>query len=118
MSAGLDILAEEVAKKLGIDYVYANGVLVDSHGRLTGEGKLQVKLMYKDENVQELADTLQIPLHNTAAVGNSCFDIPMFQSCGLGIAFNPDDECVTKSADTVVYGKDLRKIIPSLRPYL
>ena len=51
VSAGLDILAEKVAKDLKIDYMFANGVKNDKNGRLTGEGILQVQLMYKDKNV-------------------------------------------------------------------
>jgi phosphoserine phosphatase len=51
-------------------------------------------------------------LEACAAVGNSCFDIPMLEMCGLGIAFNPEDKCVVQSADVVVKGKNLRDIIP------
>ena len=118
VSAGLDVLAEKVAKDLGIDYVYSNGVKSDSDGRLTGEGILEVKLMYKDETIQRLAKNANIPLEHTAAVGNSCFDIPMFEVCGLGIAFNPEDDCVRDAADIVVEGKDLGKILPHIKKFI
>jgi len=118
VSAGLDILAEKVAEDLGIDYAYANGVKLDKTGRLTGEGLLQVQLIYKDKNVKQLAHELGIPLNKCAAIGNSCFDIPMFETAGLGIAFNPEDDCVKESADIIVPGKDLRKLIPVLHPYI
>ncbi|MFH1101658.1 MAG: HAD-IB family phosphatase [Methanobacteriota archaeon] len=115
VSAGLDILAERVAKELGIDYVFANGVKTDPEGRLTGEGVLQVQLMHKEKNVKHLADKLNIPLNHCIAVGNSCFDIPMFETCGTGIAFNPEDECVRTTADIIVEGKDLRNLIPVIK---
>lgn len=118
ISAGLDILADKLAEDLGIDYVYANGVKQDERGRLTGEGILQVELTGKDKNVQKLAKKLKIPLKNCAAIGNSCFDIPMFETSGLGIAFNPEDGCVRKSADIIVEGKNLSKIISALEPYI
>jgi len=118
VSAGLDILAEKVAEELGINYVFANGIKQDKMGRLTGEGILQVQLIYKDKNVKNLAKKLEVPLENCAAIGNSCFDIPMFETSGLGIAFNPEDECVRKSADIIVEGKDLSKVIPALEPYI
>ena len=118
VSAGLDILAEKVAEELGIDYVFANGLKQDERGQLTGEGTLQVQLIYKDKNVKNLAKKLGIPLEKCAAIGNSCFDVPMFETSGLGIAFNPEDECVKKSADVVVEGKDLSKVIPALEPYI
>ena len=118
VTAGLDILAEKIAEDLGVDYVFANSVKTDSQGRLTGEGILRVELTHKDENVKSLRKKLTIPVEACAAVGNSCFDIPMFEACGLGIAFNPEDDCVRASADVVVEGKDLNKLILALEPFL
>ena len=118
VSAGLDVLAERVAKDLGIDYVFANGCKVDAQGRLNGDGILGVQLKYKDKNVKDLANQLGIPLEQCAAVGNSCFDVPMFESCGLGIAFNPADDCVREAADVVVEGTDLSNVIPVVKTYL
>jgi len=118
VSAGLDILAEKVARDVGIDYTFANEVKVGSDGRLTGEGVLHVELMQKDKNVKELVEKLHLSLDACAAVGNSCFDIPMLEICGLGIAFNPEDACVMQCADVVVKEKDLRKLIPTFQIYL
>ncbi len=110
VSAGLDILAERVGKSLGVDYVYSNGVKVDKDGFLTEEGIIGVKLKSKDEVVRGLAEKLGMEYNNIVAVGNSCFDIPMFEASGLGIAFNPDDECVKKYADVVIDEKDMMKV--------
>jgi phosphoserine phosphatase len=118
VSAGLDILADKVAKQLNIDFVFANGIKTDDDGRLTGEGVVRVQLMHKERTVQKLAQQLEIPLENCAAIGNSCFDIPMFETCGIGIAFNPEDDCVRQSADTVVEGKNIEDLIPFIEPYL
>jgi phosphoserine phosphatase len=118
VSAGLDILAEKIAGDLGIDYVFANSVKTDANGRLTGEGILRVELTHKDKNVEQLRRKLVLPVDACAAVGNSCFDIPMFEACGLGIAFNPEDDCVRASADVIVEGKDLSRLIPALEPFL
>ena len=117
VSAGLDILAKRVADELGIDYVSANGLKTDKDGYVTGEGVLGVKLMYKDETVKRLVKSIGIPLENCAAVGNSCFDIPMFKTCALGVAFNPTDDCVREEADVVVEGKDLSKFLSVIEPY-
>lgn len=118
VSAGLDILAERVAEELGIDYVLANGVKTDDYGRLNGVGVLGVRLMYKELAVKTLAEQQNIPLERIASVGNSCLDIPMFEITGLGIAFNPDDDCTRKAADVIVEGKDLGKILPFLECYI
>jgi phosphoserine phosphatase len=118
VSAGLDLLAEKVARDLGIDYVFANSVTIDDNGRLNGDGVLHVELTHKEKNVRALAEKLSIPFEACAAVGNSCFDIPMFEACGMGIAFNPVDDCVRSSADLVVEEKDLSRLIPALKSYV
>jgi phosphoserine phosphatase len=118
ISAGLDMLAEKVAADVGIDHTFANEVKVGSDGRLTGEGVLHVELLHKDKNVRELVEKLDISLDSCAAVGNSCFDIPMLGVCGLGIAFNPEDSCVVRYADVVIHEKDLSNLIPTFQRYL
>lgn len=117
VSAGLDVLAKRVADVLQIKHVYANGLKTDKNGRLTGEGIVTVRLMYKDRVVEQISKQLQVPLENIASVGNSCFDIPMLQKCGLGIAFNPLDECIEREADVVVKEKNLRSLIPVFEKY-
>jgi len=118
VSAGLDILAERMAEELGIDYAFANGIKTDDNGRLNGEGVIGVRLMYKDKTVNKLSSQLGIPLERIAAIGNSCFDIPMLEICGLGIAFNPEDDCVRQKADIVVEGNDLGNILHVLEKYM
>jgi phosphoserine phosphatase len=118
VSAGLDILADRVGKKLDMDFVYANGIKTDENGRLNGEGIVGVGLIHKERNVINISDKMNIPLENIVGVGNSCFDIPMLETCGMGIAFNPEDDCIKKVADVVVEEKDLRNILPFILKYL
>jgi phosphoserine phosphatase len=117
VSAGIDILAERVGKELGIDNIYSNGIKVDNQGYLTNEGILNVKLICKNEAINNLVKYLKIPSKRTASVGNSCFDITMFEVCGIGIAFNPDDECTIKNADYTIKKKDLSLILKILEKY-
>ncbi|KYK20142.1 hypothetical protein AYK21_01605 [Thermoplasmatales archaeon SG8-52-2] len=118
ISAGLDLLANRTAEELGIDYVKSNGIKTDKNGRLTGEGILNVRLMYKDLAVKSFLKELKIPLNRVASVGNSCFDIPMLEITGLSIAFNPTDDCTIKAADFFFKEKDLSKILPVLESYI
>jgi phosphoserine phosphatase len=118
ISAGLDILANRVAEEVKIDYVIANGIKTDEYGRLSGVGILGVKLMYKDLAVKVFADQYNIPLERVASVGNSCFDIPMFETTGLSIAFNARDDCTREAANIIVEGKDLSNILPFLERYI
>lgn len=118
VSAGLEILANRFSQSLGIDYVYANGFDTDERGFINGQGKISVSLLHKDKTIHKISEQLNVPPINMAAVGNSCFDIPMLRTCGLGIAFNPDDDCIRKVADVIVEEKDLSKIIPYLSKYI
>jgi len=118
VSAGLDILANRVAKDLGIDYVLANGIKTDKNGYLNGIGILGVKLMYKDLAVKSFARKNNIPLDRIISIGNSCFDIPMFEITGLSIAFNPGDECTKNAADVLVESKDLSQILGFIQDYI
>jgi phosphoserine phosphatase len=118
ISAGLEILAKKVAKKLSIDYVYANALKTDSDGFLNGDGIVDVELKNKGKNVRHISKKLDIPLENIAAVGNSCFDIPMLENCGISIAFNPTDICIKNIADFVIEEKDLSIIVDYIRKYI
>jgi len=117
ISAGLDVLANRIAKDLGINYAYSNGIKTDDKGYLIGDGIVNVQLKFKEKSVKRLAKKLNIKNNRIATVGNSCYDIPMFAASGIGIAFNPDDECVKKAADYVVEKKDLNLITPILEKF-
>lgn len=118
VSAGIKTLANQIANTLQINYVYANDLLTDKEGRLTGEGIVMVPLKQKDTTVKEIHNTYNIPYEKMAAVGNSCFDIPLLTSCGLGIAFNPNDDCIKEYANEIITKKDLTHVITILEKYL
>ena len=118
VSAGLDILANRVADELGIRHVYANGIKHNESGGLTTEGILRVPLMYKDRVVRQISSDLHVTTERMAAVGNSCYDIPMLQAVSLGVAFNPSDECICENADLIVMGKNLEELLVVFKRYL
>ena len=118
VSAGIKLLADRVANELKIDYVFANELLTDDEGILTGEGVVQVPLKQKNKAVELISKKLNIHQSNMLAVGNSCFDIPLISSVGIGVAFNPEDECIIKNADEVIESKDLSLLIPIIKKYI
>lgn len=114
VSAGIDLLSERVAAELGMDLQFANGLCADSAGRLTGEGVFRVRLMEKGRTVEEAARALGVGPEGVVSVGNSRYDVSMFERSALGIAFCPEDELVRERADVVVEEKDLRKVLDHL----
>jgi len=111
VSAGLDVLAERIARELRIDYVIANGIEIQG-GRLTGRGILRVSPRGKDGPIKVLCHKLQIPREMVVSIGNSRFDVRMFRVSGKGIAFNPMDQDTRIAADVVITTKDLNLILP------
>lgn len=111
VSAGIDILAERIAVELRMDLFYANGFVSDCSGKLTGDGILNVGLGEKGDKVDLIAELLGYEKKDVVSVGNSRYDIPMFQASRTGIAFCPIDDDVREQADTVVEEKDLTKIL-------
>lgn len=111
VSAGIDLLSKRIARELSMDLEFANGLVTDGHGRLSGEGILRVKLMEKGDAVAEAAEALGADLAETVAVGDSRYDVSMFERAGKGIAFQPVDDIVRERADAVVEKKDLTGIL-------
>lgn len=111
ISAGIDLLSERIAEELGMDHQIANGLETDGSGRLSGRGILRVRLTDKGDAVVETARMFGVRPADVVAVGNSKYDVSMFEIAGRGIAFVPADDSVRERADAVVEEKDLRKIL-------
>ena len=112
ISSGIGILAEKLKKKLGINYVFANELLKDKNGILTGEGNPVVPLWEKDKILHQLLNKLSIKPNQCAVVGDSIFDISLFDLAGFSIAFNSKDKRVNDIADVSIESDDLRDILP------
>ncbi len=114
VSGGLRHLAQRVADAGGVDIVYANDVEVDTNGLLTGIGRAPVPLLEKASVMERIQRELGVGPQETAALGNSHIDIPMFRLAGVSIAFNPVDERTAMAATHVIRGRDLRAVLPVL----
>ncbi|MFW9804946.1 MAG: HAD family hydrolase [Candidatus Thorarchaeota archaeon] len=111
LSGGLDILAENVAKRLGIEYVLTNR-LIHKNGILTGEVEVHVGWGEKVQELKHICNHFNVPLSETAFVGDGRNDISVFGVVGLSIAFRPEDEEVADSAMLTIKENDLRSILP------
>ena len=111
LSGGLDILAENIARRLGIGYVLTNR-LIHRNGLLTGEVEVYVGWGEKVQELKHICNHFKIPLSETAYVGDGRNDISVFGVVGLSIAFKPEDEEVAESAMLAIEENDLRSILP------
>ncbi|MFX1260789.1 MAG: HAD family hydrolase [Promethearchaeota archaeon] len=111
LSGGLDILAENIARRLGIEYVLSNR-LIHRNGVLTGEVEVCVGWGEKVQELKHISNHFKVPLSETAYVGDGRNDISVFGVVGLSIAFKPEDKEVAKSAMLTIKENDLRSILP------
>jgi len=115
LSGGLDIMADDIGRRVGIDYVLTN-ILHHQDGILTGAVKNQVAWGNKSDVISQICEHFQIPLERTAFVGDGRNDVSVFSVVGLSIAYNPEDQDVADAANVVIRENDLRVILPYFIP--
>ncbi len=84
VTSGIDMLAREVAERLGIDYWVANGLRFDGKGVLLPKGIGRVDPTRKDLAYKRLLSGLGVPRKDTIAVGDTVYDLAFLKSAGLG----------------------------------
>jgi phosphoserine phosphatase len=112
VSGGVDVMAENVAKRLSIGRVAANGFVYADDGHITGEGVVRTPLNDKAAPVVRFAKELGIPLERVLCVGNSLPDVSMFEVAGRSIAFHPEDEYTRNHATWTIEEGPLDQILP------
>jgi phosphoserine phosphatase len=112
VSGGVDVMAENVARRLGIPRVAANGFVYDDEGHITGEGVVRTPLNDKAAPVVRFAGELGIPLERVLSVGNSLPDVSMFEVAGRSIAFHPEDDYTRDHATWTIEDGPLDQVLP------
>jgi phosphoserine phosphatase len=112
-------LADDLKERLGIDYVFANNLIINNN-IITGELEIHNKKLIKDfyngkiysicksDVLDRLCGKIGITVSESIAVGDGKVDISMLKTAGLGIAFNASEE-VQKNANVIT--SDMRTIL-------
>jgi phosphoserine phosphatase len=88
ISGGFQYVGDRLQQRLGIDYVFANDLVVQA-GRITGEVRGEiVDAARKAERLREIAGLERIDLQQTIAIGDGANDLPMLRAAGLGVAYH------------------------------
>ena len=111
LSGGLDIMADDIAKRAGIEYVLTNK-LGHKDGVLTGTVENIIGWAEKADHIHTILNHFDISMEETAFVGDGRNDMSVLSVVGLSIAFNPEDQEVADSAQVVIRENDLRAILP------
>ncbi|HUI86051.1 MAG TPA: HAD-IB family phosphatase [Nitrososphaerales archaeon] len=84
VTSGIDILAEHVARSLGIERWLANGLRFDRDGVLMAKGIGRVDPRRKDLAYLRMLRRLGIDSKRTIAVGDTIYDLEFLRSAGRG----------------------------------
>jgi phosphoserine phosphatase len=103
-----DILADAVARELGILHLASNGLIFDEKGYLTQNVVFNVDLVKKENAFAALIAKEGLKCDECIAVGDSKYDRGFLRKAGLGLAFNPD-EVLLKEAKFVI--NDMKKLL-------
>lgn len=117
ISSGLSFLSERFREEFGFDYAVANDLETED-GLLTGGIRINVHYDQKAEWVEDARRRFGLEQEEIFAVGDSAGDILMFRACGFSIAFNCHSPKLQSIATVCSSEKNLRHLIPILRPYL
>ncbi|TET26361.1 MAG: phosphoserine phosphatase SerB [Candidatus Bathyarchaeum sp.] len=130
ISGGFTQFVEKIKEKLGIDYVYANKLVIED-GKLTGEVvEPIIDAERKAELMREIAEKENLLMEQVVAVGDGANDRFMLQNSGLGIALYP--KAVLQKVASGVITKDnlagilyclgapeekLKELVPDKKPH-
>ncbi len=110
ISGGFSCIADRLKTRLGIDYAYANQ-LVMKDGKASGEVTPPViDAQRKADLLEVIAQQEGIHLDQVIAIGDGANDLLMIEKAGLGIAFNAKP-AVNERADLALSQKSLRSIL-------
>lgn len=99
VSSGIDVLAQSVGAQLGVCRTYANELLADRSGVLTGKGTCVVEPFKKYLNVADIARREKADLSEVACAGDTKYDISMFHGVGAKVAVNAKHRELVDAAD-------------------
>ena len=115
ISAGIDLLAQNAGRALGIDKIWANGFQYEENGFLSGQDIWRVDLLRKDIVMNYIIGEYRLKKEEIISVGDSKYDIPMFDLSGFSIAFDPKDDEVANRANVTIHERNLLRILDYIK---
>jgi phosphoserine phosphatase len=106
---------EPFIRRLNLDFGYTN-ILGQKDGAHDGTVSLVMDGPKKAVSAKSYLDKIGISTNHLAAIGDGENDIDLFKICSFSIAFNPENELVSKAATVTIISKDLRDILEYFNP--
>lgn len=114
VSGGFHEILDSLARDLGLDLWRANRFEVDESGLLTGRvtGPI-IGREAKAHTLRSWAQSLDVPMDRTVAVGDGANDLGMMEIAGLSVAFDAKP-IVREHASVVLRDRDMTQLLPLL----
>jgi phosphoserine phosphatase len=88
VSGGFTFFTQNLAERLNLDAAYANELVIDAQGRLTGEVEGRIlDAAAKQVYLQALADSLGAHREEIIAIGDGANDLKMLGAAGWSVAY-------------------------------
>lgn len=114
ISGGSFTLAERIQQDYGVNYIFANKLII-KHGKIVGyEPEVNVGKERKAKIIIDLCKKLGIDLREVIFIGDTDYDIEAFKIVGKAIAFNAESKELKKYTHILVESNDLRDVLPHL----
>ena len=111
VSGGLSWLSDRISKHFSFDRVFNNSISVDRDGNIMPGGIIGVIPEKKNLAIRKMQEEMGIREENTISVGDSDFDVSMFDASGFRIAFNPRSQGLVSAADLILYSEDFNDLV-------
>jgi phosphoserine phosphatase len=111
VSGTLDITLELLLSGFPFDCVYTNQVFFDGAGKIVGWQATSFDVDGKARALEQIAARFGLGVEQCAFVGDHWNDLAALARAGLGVAFHPKDDEVSRAADIVVPDGPLTRLL-------
>jgi phosphoserine phosphatase len=101
LSSGVDLVADHVARDLGLTFAWANRLAVVD-GCFVGTSETVVDLWSKADVLEQLVAKYGLELERICFIGDNVNDLTVLERVGLAVAANPKDDSLLEVADHVI----------------
>jgi len=113
VSGGVHVLAEYVAKELGMDMAFANKLIFNEDGCLVPGGEEVVNPLRKGDVLQRISKATGVPLSRFMYVGDSAWDVSAFRYVGYPVFLKGGEDPPDLNGLVVI--NDLSELITLLK---
>jgi phosphoserine phosphatase len=111
VSGGLSWLSDRISEGFKFDRIFSNSIDLDSRGNLMPRGTVEVIPEKKNVAIMKMQEEFAIRAEDTISVGDSDFDVSMFEVSRFKVAFNPRSHRIVAAADLILYSEDFLDLV-------